>query len=128
MKRVGELSFDFQYGSCNAFDFEAQQERIHEQKMENCPFLFVYPLQEVLLCFDYNTDGYNQCHSFDGTLIRREAYSSYPHRSTIGFASYEGQPFTTGSLNPRNLKTEIMDLSTKQWREAASYPFATSTL
>ena len=64
----------------------------------------------------------------DGTLIRREAYSSYPHRSTIGFASYEGQPFTTGSLNPRNLKTEIMDLSTKQWREAASYPFATSTL
>ena len=84
--------------------------------------------KEVLICFDHETDGYNQCHSFDGVVFRRETNSTYPHRSAIGFASYKGQPFTTGSLNPRNLKTEIMDTTTKEWRDAASYPFATSTL
>ena len=126
---------------------------VTEQWSTNQVLLSVYPWKAVLLCFDHETDGYNQCHSFDGAVFRRESNSTYPHRSTLGFASYqgqgstdkansqghrffgkvlykpcEGQPFTTGSLNPRNLKTEIMDLSTKEWRDAANYPFATSTL
>ena len=29
LERVGELTFDFQYGSCNSFNFETQQEGIY---------------------------------------------------------------------------------------------------
>ena len=37
--------------------------------------------------------------------------------------SYKNQPFITGSYDPHNVKTEILDIDEMKWNEVADYPF-----
>ena len=64
------------------------------------------------------------CSRFDGTTVKNEASSKYDHQRVNVLGVYKRQPFVTGS-NTGNVKTEIMGLASKQWNEAADYPFST---
>ena len=52
--------------------------------------------------------------------------SNYPHKETFGLGRYLGMPFTSGSFNPHNAKTEIMNIETLEWSETTDYPFQSS--
>ena len=61
---------------------------------------------------------------FDGERFQEASSSSHPHKGTYSLAKYMGQPMVTGSNNPHNVKTEIMDLSTGSWTMAPDFPYA----
>ena len=46
-----------------------------------------------------------------------------PHLYANVLGVYKGEPFVTGSYNPENKKTEILDYVAKQWNVVADYPF-----
>ena len=60
---------------------------------------------------------------FDGNSFRVESSSNYPHAYVNVLGVYKGAPFVTGSYSPANKKTEILDYASKQWNNAADYPF-----
>ena len=61
---------------------------------------------------------------FDGSDIKAESSSNYPHSRTTALGMYKGQPFVTGSHhNTSNKKTEILDYASKIWNVGADYPF-----
>lgn len=53
-----------------------------------------------------------------------EPSSNYPHRRVNVLGLYQGQPFVTGSNQPSNIKTEILDDESNQWNQVADYPFS----
>ena len=52
-----------------------------------------------------------------------ESSSNYPHGYVLALGVYKGAPFVTGSNPPANKKTEFLDYASKQWNNAADYPF-----
>ena len=60
---------------------------------------------------------------FDGNSVKVESSSNYSHGRVNVLGVYKGAPFVTGSFNPYNKKTEILDYASKQWNVVADYPF-----
>ena len=83
----GELDFDFDYGACNTFNLEENEN------------------ETALLCFDQTNSQI--CHWFDGKKSSIAPWTSNTHRFTLGLASYKGQPLTTGSDYPPHRFTEV---------------------
>ena len=63
---------------------------------------------------------------FDGKSVKMESSSNYPHTRVNALGVYKGAPFVTGSHNPRNKKTEILDYASRQWNPLADYPFSST--
>ena len=62
--------------------------------------------------------------SFDGKEIKVEASSNYPHDWVESLGVYRGNPFVTGSFQPPNTKTEILDYASNQWIMGEDYPWS----
>ena len=60
---------------------------------------------------------------FDGSNFQRAASSSYAHHG-IGnkLGVFRGQPFVTGSYFDSNVKTEIFNATSNQWKIEDDYP------
>ena len=71
----------------------------------------------------YNFDS-NFDFRFDGKNFKTEPSSTFPHRRVNVLGRYQGKPFVTGSNQPSNIKTEILDEESSQWNQAADYPFS----
>ena len=52
-----------------------------------------------------------------------EPSSKYAHLLVNVLGVYEENPFVTGSFDPANKKTEILDYTSKQWNVVKDYPF-----
>ena len=61
---------------------------------------------------------------FDGNNFKMEPSSNNPHRRVNVLGSYKGAPFVTGSNQPSNIKTEILD--SNEWNQVADYPFSSN--
>ena len=61
---------------------------------------------------------------FDGINFEPQPESNYPHAGVNSLGVYGNKPFVTGSDNPPNKKTEILDYETKQWMLVTDYPFS----
>ena len=65
--------------------------------------------------------------SFDGTGFEPAAETNYPHKRSLGFTTYNDQPFAIGSYyNPYNLKTEVYE-KFRTWTTLPDYPFTYTT-
>ena len=65
--------------------------------------------------------------SFDGTEFQTQAETNYPHKRSLGFTTYNDQPFAIGSYyNPYNLKTEVYE-KFRTWTTLPDYPFTYTT-
>ena len=121
IKRLGDLPFDYYFGSCNTF---------------------LKPIPTVLLCFYYegpkvchtlvhnlNESSCENCFSFDGENYVRVEETKYSHRGTLGLGNYRGKAFTTGcsSSCTSQVATELLDMTTMKWSDGPYYPFAPSS-
>ena len=122
MRRLGDLPFDFTYGTCGTF-------MINDQPT-------------ILLCFDWNGKDYKRCRS----LIRKNEIalgninnfifddefdldainipnSIYDHISGK-LANYQGSPLILGGWN--NTKLEMLDITELpfRWNEQTDYPYS----
>ena len=61
---------------------------------------------------------------FDGINFEPQPESNYPHAGVNSLGVYGNKPFVTGSDNPPNKKTEILDYETMQWMLVTDYPFS----
>ena len=75
-----------------------------------------------------NWKPFEACHNyslrFDGTSFELEPESNYPHAGVNALGVYRNQPFVTGSDDPPNTKTEILDNESNQWMEGTDFPFS----
>ena len=60
---------------------------------------------------------------FNGISFEPKPESRYPHAGVNALGVFKNQPFVTGSDDPPNKKTEILDHETMRWVEVADYPF-----
>ena len=68
--------------------------------------------------------GFEGFSSFDGKEIKVEPSSNYPHDWVESLGVYRGNPFVTGSHQPPNTKTEILDYASNQWIMGEDYPWS----
>lgn len=106
LKRLGSLDYDFRWGACGTFKFPENS----DQKAKN---------ERVLLCFADKSEKF--CESYDGNNFFNHTNSIFGHRKT-SLANYNGSPMAVGGYSKSN-KTEIYDISTDTWTEAAEYPY-----
>ena len=59
---------------------------------------------------------------FDGQNLTTYFPTEHSHGYTYGLASYNGQPFITGSYNEHS-KTEMMNFKKMRWTTVPDYPF-----
>ena len=53
-----------------------------------------------------------------------EPESKFGHWKTSRLGSYNARPFVTGGAWPHNTKTEILNVTSREWDEHDDYPFA----
>ena len=63
---------------------------------------------------------------FDGNNFKTEPSSNFPHRRVNVLGLYKGEAFVTGSNQPSNIKTEILDYDSNKWNQVADYPFSSN--
>ena len=68
--------------------------------------------------------GFEGFSSFDGMEIKVEPSSNYPHNWVGMLGVYKGDPFVTGSMDPVNTKTEILNYVSNQWIMGEDYPWS----
>lgn len=53
-----------------------------------------------------------------------EPESKFGHWKSLRLGSYNENPFVTGGAWPHNKKTEIFNMTSREWEEHDDYPFA----
>ena len=67
------------------------------------------------------------CLRFDGKKFLLTNYPQYDHRHIVGLGNYMGKAFVTGCDSPDcQVKTELLDMATREWSDGPDYPFAAS--
>ena len=102
MTRIGNLAFNYYDGGCNYFSKFG-----------------------ILFCF--GRWATQECHSMKISekgkiIIKKEISSDYKHGEVESLASYKQSPFVTGSFDPTNSKTELLNISKMQWETKADFP------
>ena len=95
--------------------------RFHLESFFVSHILLIGHVIRKLFCYESRFYHFSR---FDGNSFKVESSSNYPHTYVNVLGVYKGAPFVTGSHNPANKKTEILDYASKQWNPVADYPFS----
>lgn len=122
LKRLGSLDYDFRWGACGTFKFPENS----DQKAKDERVLLCFADKSEKFCERYvmvlkSQSSYSNLFSYDGNNFFNHTNSIFGHRKT-SLANYNGSPMAVGGYSKSN-KTEIYDISTDTWTEAAEYPY-----